>query len=154
MEKWLPLVNFAAGIPVAILTAWVTVKLALRRFQSEKWFERRVDAYTKVIEALHFMRQSTERQLRAAERGAEIPADAEREMLERYATCLADLRRLSDMGSLIFSDKAIAILDTLGDELKAAQNEVTQWDSLDASNAAVSKALLELRVIAKRDLNA
>lgn len=73
MSDWQPVVNLLVGVPVALLTSWLTVKFALRRFQSEKWFERRVDAYTKVIEALHFMKHCTERQLRAAERGADMP---------------------------------------------------------------------------------
>ncbi len=84
MSDWQPLINLLAGVPVALLTAWLTVKFALRRFQSEKWFERRVDAYTKVIEALHFMKHCTERQLRAAECGTDIPKDIEEELVTSY----------------------------------------------------------------------
>jgi len=71
MSYWQPLVNLLVGVPVALLTSWLTVKFAFRRFQSEKWFERRVDVYTKVIEALHFMKHCTERQRRAEERGTD-----------------------------------------------------------------------------------
>src|SRR5207253_1568723 len=105
---------------VALLTAWFTVRFALRRFQSEKWFERRVDAYTKIIEALHFMKHCTERQLRAFERDIDMPKDIEDELVNSYRKGLADLRRLTDMGALLFSSEAIEILDTLNDELLAA----------------------------------
>jgi hypothetical protein len=154
MSNWQPLANVLLGVPVALLTAWFTVKFALRRFQSEKWFERRVDAYTKVIEALHFMRHCTERQLRAAERGTDMPKDIEDELITSHRKGLADLRRLTDMGALLFSSEAIEILDTLNNELLAATDAQSWWEHLDAEAAAISKCLAALRPIAKRDLNA
>lgn len=154
MNDLQPLINLLAGVPVALLTAWLTVKLALRRFQSEKWFERRVDAYMKVIEALHFMNNFTERRLRAAERGTEIPNDIEEELLASYDKGLSDLRKLTDIGALLFSPEAVAILDRLHTELRAVNNEQSWWEHLDAEHATISKSLRELRPIAKRDLNA
>jgi len=154
ISDWQPVVNLLIGVPVALLTSWLTVKFALRRFQSEKWFERRVEAYTKVIEALHFMKRCAERQLRAEERGTDIPEEIENELVSSYRKGLADLRRLTDMGALLFSLDAVEILDTLYTELSAATDEQSWWEHLDAESAAISKCLVKLRPIAKRDLNA
>ena len=154
MSDWQPAANLLGGVLVALLTSWFTVKFALRRFQSEKWFERRVEAYTKVIEALHFMKNCTERQLRAEEHGTEIPKEIESELVSSYRKGLADLRRLTDMGALLFSSEAIEVLDTLNAELKAATDEQSWWEHLDAEGAAILKCLARLRPIAKRDLNA
>lgn len=154
MSDWQHVVNLLVGVPVALLTSWLTVKFALRRFQSEKWFERRVDAYTRVIEALHFMKHCTERQLRAAERGTDIPKDIEDKLVNSYRKGLADLQRLTDMGALLFSLEAVAVLDTLNAELLAATDESSWWEHLDAEGSAISKCLVALRPIAKRDLNA
>jgi len=149
-----PLANLLAGILISLLTSWSTVRLALRRFQSEKWFERRVDAYTRVIESLHYMKQTTERQLRAAEHGYEIPKDAEAELIEMYRKGFADLRQLTDMGALIFSEKAVKVLDALNKEIEAATDEQCWWEHLDAERVAISKCLSSLRLIAKSDLKA
>lgn len=154
MSDWQPVVNLLVGVLVALLTSWLTVKFALHRFQSEKWFERRVEAYTKVIEALHFMKHCTERQLRAAERGTDLPEEIENELVSAYRKGLADLRRLTDMGALLFSPEAVEVLDTLNAELFAATDEQSWWEHLDAEGAAISKCLARLRPIAKRDLNA
>ena len=43
------LIKLLSSIPVAIVTAWVTVWLALRRFRSERWWERKVDSYTSLF---------------------------------------------------------------------------------------------------------
>jgi hypothetical protein len=50
--------QFASSLVVAIIVAILTVQLSLRRFYREKWWERRLDAYTRVIEALHHMQRS------------------------------------------------------------------------------------------------
>jgi hypothetical protein len=154
MSDWQPVVNLLVGVPVALLTSWLTVKFTLRRFQSEKWFERRIDAYTRVIEALHFMNHCTERQLRAAERGTDIPKDIQDELVNSYRKGLADLQTLTDMGALLFSLEAVTALDTLNAELLAATNEPSWWEHLDAECSAISRCLVALRPIAKRDLNA
>ena len=154
MSEWTPIFTVIAGIPVALFTSWVTVKFALRRFQSEKWFERRVEAYTRVIESLHHMKSTTERQIRAVERGVDIPEDTEKELVESYRKSLADLRRLTDMGALVFSSDAITVLERLNNDLEAATNEQSWWEHLDAEAGAILKCLSEIRAIAKRDLNA
>lgn len=154
MQDWNPLLNIVSGVFVAVLTSWLTVRFALRRFQSEKWFERRIDAYTKVIEALHFMKHCTELQIRAAERGVDLPKHTEDELVQAYRKGLGDLRRLTDMGALLFSAEGVAVLDQLTEELRLATQEQSWWEHLDSEGAAIAKALRALRPIAKRDLNA
>lgn len=154
MSNWQLLLNLLAGVPIALLTSWLTVKFALRRFQSEKWFERRIDAYTKVIEALHFMSRCVDTQLNAALRQSELPKETEEELVASYRKGFADLKRLTDMGSLIFSQEAVTVLNALNAELQDAGNEISWWEHLDAEGVAISKCIVELRKIAKRDLNA
>jgi hypothetical protein len=50
------LVDLVQGIVVAITTSLIAVKLALRRFYSEKWWEQKLSAYTRIIEALSQMK--------------------------------------------------------------------------------------------------
>lgn len=154
MSDWNPLFTVLTSILVTLVTAWITVELALRRFKSEKWFERRLDAYTRIIESLHHMKSATARQIRAEERGIEIPSNAEAELIELYGKGLADLRRLTDMGALVFSSEAIVVLEKLNEDLKAATQEVSWWGHLDMEFEAINKCLKEIGVIAKRDLNA
>jgi hypothetical protein len=154
VADWHPLYTVIAGVPVALLTSWVTVKLAIGRYQSEKWFERRIDAYTRVIESLHHMKQMTQRQLRAEEEGIELDSESENELGAMYKRGLADLQRLTDMGALVFASDAIDVLDQLNKDLAAALNEHSWWEHLDAEAAAINKCLPRIREIAKRELRA
>lgn len=154
MTDWHPAYTLVAGVPIALLTSWITVKLALRRFQSEKWFVRKVDAYTNVIESLHHMKTTTNWRLHALERGVDISDGTEKKLHEKYRTSLAELRRLTDMGALVFSADAINTLDAFNQELQAANPEEGWWLYYDAQSAAIENCLKKIRAIAKRDLNA
>src|SRR6266536_1374619 len=41
------------GLVIAVVTAIITVRLALRRFYSERWWERKAQAYSDILEALY-----------------------------------------------------------------------------------------------------
>ncbi len=45
--------NILTGIVIAVISSLIATHLALKRFRTEKWWERKVDAYLKIIEALH-----------------------------------------------------------------------------------------------------
>ncbi len=55
MDIQATLANLAGGIAVSVPTSFLTVKLALLRFYSEKLFERRLDAYMRIFDSLHVM---------------------------------------------------------------------------------------------------
>jgi hypothetical protein len=154
MHDWPLFVPYLANAGIALFASWLSVKLALRRFQSEKLFERRLDAYTMVLECLHYVKFYNDRQLVALERGRDIPREAEEELAASRGKGLADLRRLTDVGALLFSAEAVDKLDDLSKELGLAAKKQSWLESTAAEIKAVTKCLSTLRSIAKNDLNA
>lgn len=47
------LLTLIPALIVGVATALVTVKLSIRKFYTERWWERRADAYSRIVEALH-----------------------------------------------------------------------------------------------------
>ena len=41
---------------ISVLVAIITVKLSLKKFRSEKWWEKKVEVYSKIIDALHHLK--------------------------------------------------------------------------------------------------
>jgi len=39
------------AIVIAAISSWITVQLSLRKFRAERWWERKAEAYSKIIEA-------------------------------------------------------------------------------------------------------
>ena len=64
--------NLVVGLVIAVVSARVTVHFALKRFYSEKWWERKAEAYSSIIEALHHIRNYADHHMEFEMRGAEI----------------------------------------------------------------------------------
>ena len=57
--------------------------MSLRRFQSERWWERKVQAYEKIIGALHDSKAFADNHLEAGYRGRELPEEKDKELQAR-----------------------------------------------------------------------
>lgn len=110
-DIWLSLaISAVSGLLAAVATVW----LSLRQFQQQRWWERRLDAYTKVVEALHHMSNALEAYLMATGVGAE-PVTGERKATldAEYSKANANLSRLIDMGDLLLRPRAIRELRSM-----------------------------------------
>jgi hypothetical protein len=145
-----------SAIILAVVTAVVTVRLALRRFYSEKWWERKAGAYAAIMQSMHHVREHADTHL-AFETKAQIPMQPEdQEKLKReLQEAMADLRKHRDIGSFVISDEATALLNALFKELEASArigHERSYFEYLDYRVGALDSALAEMRRIARKDL--
>jgi hypothetical protein len=67
--------NIVTGLASGTLSAWITYRLAFRRFRAEKWWERRADAYSGIVEALHNSLKFSDTHLSYIQNGSEIPPE-------------------------------------------------------------------------------
>lgn len=149
MEWWQSLIT---GLVIAGATSWATVQLALRRFYRERWWERRMDAYTKVIEALHNMKRDLTVNYRALTESHTLAKEFEERFAKRHSDAFDDIARLADVGVLLFSPQAVALLNTMLKETAEAGEIGDYFSYLDGSLPAVEKCLEQFREITRRDL--
>lgn len=150
---WLPpVVNLGSSIVVAIVTSMLTVRLALKRFYSEKWWERKSAAYTAIIEGLHHIREHADTNLVFSLRGKDLPPEGEKELTQELQEAMAQLRKHRDLGSFVASDEAISLLNQLFSELDASTNTPHWQKHLEMKLAAVDKCLSGMRSVARNDL--
>ena len=143
----------AAALVVALLSAWVTVQLALRRFRTEKWWERQADAYDRVINALHEMKGFWQRQLDAAARDRDLSEDEEELLSQQYSKAKHEIDRAVDLGSYVLGNEARGRLERYQQEMKLARHD--HWvESLIAGADTSSDCLSDLIVIARREMGA
>jgi len=138
---------------IAVLTAILTVRLSLRRFHAERWWERKAEAYSRIIEALH---QATEyHSTRSCESmtGEELASEESAQLRDAYKSAQRDLRRATGIGAYIISDEIAAVLAKLNArpriQLRPDQSVVEAYDAeFDAYHAALE----QVRRLAKKDL--
>ena len=155
LTDWLPTAGtFVTGIVVAVLTAFLTVRLALKRFYSEKWWERKAEAYGAILEALHHVRNYTDHNLESLKRGVDLPPEGDAELTKKLQEAMAELRKHWDIGSFVICKEAVTVMDTFMEELDAA-TKYSNWDAhLIIKMDAVNKCLNTMREIARKDLKA
>lgn len=153
MDIWTSFaISAASGVFAAIASVW----LSLRQFQQQRWWERKLDAYTAVVEALHDMSTSLDSDLMATGAGATpIAPDRKAALDAKYSEASAKLSRLIDMGELLLSRRAIRELRQMYREIDAAdrKGDVPMYsDYLAHALEAVLGCQAKFLKMARRDL--
>jgi hypothetical protein len=144
--------TFLTGILIAAVSSWITVNLALRRYHSERWWDRKVEAYTAVLNALHDSKAFSDRNLAAMERGNELPDEKTKELINRAQKATDQILRAIDLGSFLLSEEALARLRRFRTEESAASDADSWWQHLEDDHQATSSCLEDMIKIAKNDL--
>lgn len=149
------LVSFAGSIVAAVVSAWITARLSLRKFYSEKQWERKSAAYSNIIWAMHHIREHADTNVAFEGKALQIPADGKKMLDDNLRNAMADLRRNRDVGSFVISIDAVDIINALFGELdKSVEIGKNQsfFEYCDYRVGAVDQALRKIRDAARSDL--
>jgi hypothetical protein len=147
-----PLLTLGTSVVVAVISAYIGARIALRRFYSEKWWERRAAAYTAIIEAVHHIREHADTNLAFTLAGKDLPSDGDKELTQKLQSAIAELRKQRDIGSLVISDEAVMELNNLFEALEASTQTPHWQDHLEIKLSAIDDLLPLLRAIARKHL--
>ena len=136
----------------AIIASYFTSRLALRRFYSEKSWEKKAEAYAAIFESLHYMKRAYAEDIDAAMKERDVPEDRQKESEKKYREARDEIAKRIDIGNFILSDEAVAELFDFQRALARA-SDTNSWtvyigDSYDAINSTLKR----MRGIAKDDL--
>jgi hypothetical protein len=144
--------QFASSLVVSIVVAIVTVQLSLWRFHREKWWERKLDAYTRVIEALHHMQRSLDVGWKSEVEAHQYDEAFVRRLGEKASAGWDEVRKAIAMGELLLSPSALAVLQRLMNESEKLPADHTYFDYVDQVGAEVERCLAKFVPLAKDDL--
>jgi hypothetical protein len=138
---------------VAIVAAVLTVRLSLRRFHAERWWERKAEAYSRIIESLHaameYHSAMSDDSMIATERDEARYARLKEEFDKAYR----DLRQSTGIGAYIISEQAADVLAALEKRPRPQwRPDEPPWEFFDAEVDAYKSALTQIRRLAKKDL--
>jgi hypothetical protein len=145
-------IGLASAIVVSILTAIISVRLALQRFRAEKYWELKAEAYAKIIEAVHDASAFARQHLEADIEGREISDDRKIELQGRARAGADGVSRAVNTGALLLPNQAI---DRLRQYLRDSNAclATTDWSEyLEIEASAADKCLRNIIDIARRDL--
>lgn len=158
--------TIAAGLLVSVVTSVLTVRLALGRYYSERWWERRLDAYTRVHDALSVQLKQTKAEsdamddyyselYRTGEAHAKpVPDEVTEELRKNWRESERELEDAIIRGAFLLSEDAVGLLRRYQQERRKIDISMRdlQQESIEALLAAAQDAVDEFGKLAKRDL--
>ena len=100
---------FFTSIVAAYITTIITVQLSLRRFRSEKWWERKAEIYSQLLNFLYDLKQDS-----TIEFSIEQPSEEERrEFKSRTKKASDEIQRIRTLGAFIISEKVWDLLNEM-----------------------------------------
>ena len=150
--------SLVVGLFLSVVTAWLTVRFSLQRFHAERWWERKLDAYTAIIESLHHMLNYFSKELEASYRGGNISEETAKALQAKYRQATEEIDKATDIGSFVISSEAADRLRELRKARDKANdaidNTFTMEEIYEPQLSLVRECLNSIRDIAHRDLGA
>ncbi len=145
--------SLIVSVATGLITALVSVRLALRRFRSEKWWERKAAAYSEIFESLYHVKTYAEHLLQKIEEGVRFSEERMAELGRSSKEGRDGIRRAAVIGTFLMSEEAAARLSKLVSDLDDPKYGLDLPEEVAADRDLVVAAIEELRPIAKRDLS-
>lgn len=137
---------------ISILVAVITVKLSLKKFRSEKWWEKKAEAYSKIVDALHQLKNYCEQKLPAEYGEPSLSPEKEKELGQQHQTAYRELVKALDVGSFIITDEAVKILETYQNRPGLNYYENSLCDIIECDLKYIKECLRDFKLAAKKDL--
>jgi hypothetical protein len=138
----LAIVGVSSGLFVSLL--------ANRDFRRQRWWERRADAYSRVIEALSDMLDYYSNLYDAELEHRKLPPEREAELETHWRQGLRHVRRAANAGAFLFSAEAEAALEEFMSADKTFHD--SHFEHLEHYHVAIEKCLRSFVSTSKRDL--
>lgn len=148
---------FASNILTAVVAAWVTVQLSLRKFRVERLWEKRAESYERVIKAFHdlsrFFHEHLEADRIEQQRGKRMTVEKSNDLTKQAENARKEINRARDVGSFLLSHSALKILADYNTKSKSLRHESWFDDLIDNlalideySEAFISEARICLKI--------
>ena len=143
--------NLGVAVFVAVLSSYLTFRLAAKRFQSERWWELKLKAYQAIIDAIHEMKRVYEKQYTYEIEYRKFSDEEKNENNIIVRNAYLKILKAMDTGAFIISDEAVNRLKKYRD---ATDDDHMMWlDHIEKEQHELSECLKDIIIIAKKDLS-
>jgi len=154
MPSWLidAFNNIIPSIIIAAFTSYLTVCLAINRFYKEKWWEKKMEAYSSLLETLHHMKNYAAEHWEDTTNPEYLNEEKRKELENEWKKYSREFKKTMDLASFLLSKQSLNILEEYKKRKTEAKNSPTVFEHIDKDLAALSDCLEKLIRAAKCDL--
>ena len=140
------------GIGIAAVSSLITVRLSIKQFRNQKWWEKKVETYQRVIEAFHKAKKFESEYLTAEFKGREVSEDLRAELVKQSKEAHEEISKACDVGRFLLSDKAVSILDEFKNKYDNQPRYENWWEALQENWSLADHYMKEFIVEAQKDV--
>lgn len=136
---------------VGVVSSLFTTFLARKSFISERWWDRKADAYTRILEALVEMDRYHEAHYDDLTNEAQLSEERKAELTTAWKTAALEVDNSIRIGAFVISQEAHSALA----KLRTATRGVHPQDffgTVEANYTATSECIRQMREIGRTDL--
>ncbi|MBY6209376.1 MULTISPECIES: hypothetical protein [Halomonas] len=148
------LIKVLPGMVAAVLGSFLAAKWSMKKFYSEKWWDRKEHAYVEIVDALYDVLRYCEIKKEDYGQGTGYSSDTESELSSRHAAAYWKIKRATDVGAFVISEEAQNVLRELRDRPRLRWDDNPDWDIYEADYEAHRDALQQIVELARKDLGA
>ena len=137
---------------VAVVTAVVTVRLSIRKFYTERWWERKADAYSRIVEALHKHKNYLEQKLEIETSYPKDDRGKKKNLEKQWADANAELQRAADLGTFVVCEGTEEIIKNFLNRPIGDPNDDPLFEIIETDLSYANKCLSAVKAAAKKDL--
>jgi hypothetical protein len=141
------------GLIISIITAFLTVKLSIKQFTSQRWWEKKVESYSKIIENLSNLQFCFEEWLSYAYNEKELGKEAIEKLNKNHEQAREKIKLISAIGAFAISKEASGVLSELVSEIDKPEYEDTWVEQLESDLGNIKKRIVKIVELAKVDLS-
>ncbi len=137
---------------VSMLTAYVTVKLATKQFYSQKWWEKKAESYSRIIEELSYQQYYYGVLFDESIGAKNLDEDEFNSLKENYKSSKQLIMKAYASGAYIISEKTIKSLKDFVKEIEKEEYDCHFSVNYDRWYGATKECISVIREEAKKEL--
>lgn len=140
------------GILISIVTSFITVRLSMKQFYTQKWWERKADTYSKIIEELSYLQYYFGELFDEGIQIKKINSDVHEELWKNFSNSKQQIFKIYASGAFIISEKSTKALEELVKNIEQESSNGDYVGDFDRWYGAVKKCIQIIRDEAKKEL--
>ena len=137
---------------VGLIAGLFALYRAKQEFISQRWWERKADTYTRIIEALWQILDYYKQRCEEVENYREISDERKKEILKQWHQGQREIKKVTEIGAFLVSDETIAALKKLWKKSEPAPDPDDWFGQLENDYIATEACIATVIKSAKKDL--
>ena len=146
------LVALIPALAVSVITAYITVRLSLKQFYSQRWWDKKAEAYSQILEHLSYLKYYYSEWFDELQADVIMSTDHKKKLFEGYQRSRESVTRAAAIGEFIVSETTTKALSRLLSELFKQHFEENFYEAVEKSRDAVAECIKVVREDAKEAL--